>query len=43
MGLRGAEVIRVGESCKELVVAPECGYFFEDAAVKTVEDEDDEG
>lgn len=43
MGLRGAEVIRVGESCKELVVAKECGYFFEGAAVKTVKEEDDEG
>lgn len=43
MGLRGAEVIRVGESCKELVVAPQCGYFFEGAAAKTVKGEDDEG
>ena len=29
MGLRGGEVVRVGETCKELVIAPGCGYLFE--------------
>ena len=31
MGLRGGEIVRVGESVKELAPAPHCGYFFENA------------
>lgn len=31
IGLRGGVVVRVGESVRELIVAPDCGYFFENA------------
>lgn len=31
MGLRGGQRVRVGESVKELIVAPDCGYFFQNA------------
>jgi hypothetical protein len=30
-GLRGAQRVRVGESVRELVVAPDTGYFFQNA------------
>ena len=30
IGLRGGEVVRVGESVKELVVAPDCGLLLQD-------------
>lgn len=29
MGARGGEVVRAGECAKELVIAPDCGYAFE--------------
>lgn len=29
LGLRGGEIVKVGESTKPLIVAPECGYFME--------------
>lgn len=31
VGLRGGTRVRTGESLKELIVAPDVGYFFEDA------------
>lgn len=31
IGLRGGVRVRVGESVKELIVAPDCGYFFKNA------------
>ncbi|PAU86328.1 phage capsid protein [Pseudomonas sp. WN033] len=31
IGLRGGQMVRVGESVKELVTAPDLGYFFENA------------
>lgn len=31
MGMRGGERVRVGEAIKELVIAPDCGYLFENA------------
>lgn len=31
IGLRGGEMVRVGESVKELITAPDLGYFFENA------------
>jgi hypothetical protein len=31
IGLRGAERVRVGETLKELITAPDAGYFFENA------------
>ena len=31
IGLRGGQMVRAGESVKELVVAADAGYFFEDA------------
>lgn len=31
IGLRGGVNVRVGESVRELIVAPDCGYFFENA------------
>lgn len=31
MGLRGGQRVRVGESVRELIVAPDCGYFFQNA------------
>ncbi|SFQ51199.1 phage capsid protein [Ectopseudomonas toyotomiensis] len=31
IGLRGGERVRVGESVKELITAPDLGYFFENA------------
>lgn len=34
MGMRGGEEVRVGESVKELAIAPDCGYFFENALSK---------
>ena len=29
VGLRGAQRVRVGESLKELIIAPDVGYFFQ--------------
>jgi hypothetical protein len=34
IGLRGGEVMKAGESICDLVVAADCGYFIEDAAVE---------
>ena len=31
IGLRGGQRVRVGESVKELITAPDLGYFFENA------------
>lgn len=31
IGLRGGEVVRVGESVKEVICAPDLGYFFQNA------------
>ena len=31
IGLRGGQRVRVGESVKELVTAPDLGFFFENA------------
>jgi len=31
IGLRGGQLVRVGESVKELIVAPDLGYFIENA------------
>lgn len=31
IGLRGGKAVRTGESVKELTIAPECGFFIEDA------------
>ena len=31
IGLRGGQMVRVGESVKELITAPDLGYFFENA------------
>ena len=31
LGLRGSDVLRVGESVKELVLAPDCGYLIQQA------------
>ncbi|HBI6270410.1 TPA: hypothetical protein K8J16_005209 [Serratia marcescens] len=31
MGLRGGQRVRVGESVRELIVSPDCGYFFQNA------------
>ncbi|MDT4884304.1 hypothetical protein FQZ97_1204280 [compost metagenome] len=31
IGLRGGQRVRVGESTKEVVCAPDLGYFFENA------------
>jgi hypothetical protein len=31
LGLRGGVRVRVGESVKELVIAKDLGYFFENA------------
>ncbi|UUE71098.1 phage capsid protein [Pectobacterium aroidearum] len=31
MGMRGGQRVRVGESVKELVIAPDVGYFFQNA------------
>ncbi|MCH5051197.1 phage capsid protein [Pectobacterium aquaticum] len=31
MGMRGGQRVRVGESVKELIVAPDVGYFFQNA------------
>lgn len=31
IGLRGGQRVRVGESVKELIIAPLCGYFIQDA------------
>lgn len=31
MGMRGGERVRVGEAIKELAIAPDCGYLFENA------------
>ena len=31
IGMRGGHVVRVGESVRELVIAPDLGYFFQDA------------
>jgi hypothetical protein len=34
MGLRGGQMVRVGESLKELVIAPDLGFFFENAVAE---------
>ncbi|AFY60357.1 hypothetical protein [Synechococcus sp. PCC 6312] len=31
IGLKGGVIQRVGESVKEVIAAPDCGYFFQDA------------
>ncbi|EHF7717022.1 phage capsid protein, partial [Salmonella enterica] len=31
MGMRGGQRVRVGESVRELIVAQDCGYFFQNA------------
>jgi len=33
IGLRGGVVVRVGESIKEMITAPDVGFFFQDAVV----------
>lgn len=32
MGLRGSQRVRAGESLKEVIAAPDLGYFFQDVA-----------
>lgn len=31
IGMRGGQRVRVGESVRELIVAGDCGYFFQNA------------